>query len=237
MKSFEYIHIYIVSLKWQLARLEGKIMSTAIIDYIRSLFAIVWITTVLSTVCVWDLCTAYSVYWRFAKYLFLWFLWLQHKAGKSFGSVLSLFERRREGKHFPNTPCLRDFFKCFLLDEKILNPLLLCLFSDFLSKISCEHQLTLIIWLKKEDEKTTQFLFRDYFMAAMISQDPVILTNQENSWLHVHKVFETQSPDLSKGVWQGIPQWEQGGGIFPKEIFGFAFSKATWRIIPWLVCG
>lgn len=133
MKSLIYIYIYIVSLKWQLARLEGKIMSTAIIDYMRSLFAIVWITTVFSIVCVWDLFIFSILMVRFAKYLFLWFLWLQHKAGKSSGSVLSLFERWREGKHFPNTPCLRDFFNCFF-GWNIWNPLLLRLFSEFVVK-------------------------------------------------------------------------------------------------------
>ena len=69
-------------------------------------------------------------------------------------------------------------------------------------------------------------------MAAMISQDPVILTNQENSWLHVHRVFETQIPDLSNVSGRVSLNGNRVGEFFEMRSSALPFQRQRCRKTP-----
>lgn len=154
MKSFKYIYLYIYSIfevttgkiRWENYEYSNYRLHRLIICNSMNYYC------TLSTVCVWDLFIFSILMVREICVFFNEFYGCNIKLEKTL-VVLCHFLRDGEKVSISLThhACVISSNASF--GWKIWNPLLLCLLSGFLSKISCEHQLTLIIWCKKKGMK------------------------------------------------------------------------------------
>ena len=191
----------------------------------RSLFAIVWITTVFSIVCV------RSVYIQYTdgsqNICFYDFYGCNIKLEKAL-VVFCHFLRDGEKASISLTHHACVISSTVFSDETYEIHYCCVCFQNLLSKISRWAPVDPDSLVKKGDEKTTRFLIRDYFMAAMIirilSFSP---SRRTHGFMYTWFFWDSNSRPFQCVLRYSTPQWEQGGGIFPKEIFGFCLFKGN----------